>query len=387
MKRKRKRKGFTLVELVIAIAVVALIGGVSASIFFSGDRRYIRAIEIGADELSLVMRDTRGRSVTQEGGAPWGIRFIHNMAGSDQYEVFSGASYDMGTVVRTHTLSNRVELEGVGNEHGDYTDVVFTPVEGRLDSSRVVSINSSGKKGVLGDVTTYSLGRVVPKPVEDGVIMYLHFDEAVGVADPMFSPNVYFLKDSSGYAHNSGGRGGALWKAEALCKAGTCLSFDMFNPGPANPIFNNDPASVKTFTIEGWVRPSDVMPMGFRSFASTNDGYGFEAFDTGLNGLFPEFHLSGEPFPLSTFGSITADAWHHLAFVYDGQYRRIYVNGLEDAVDPMPVSLPPDHDFLLNFFNVGNSNSGYFDGLIDEVRMYDRALSPGEIARHYDDLR
>jgi len=81
---------------------------------------------------------------------------------------------------------------------------------------------------------------------------------------------------------------------------------------------------------------------------------------------------------ISKDGVLQTGRWHHVAATYDGQQMRIYVDGQQvasqsktgivDANSTVPASL-------------GNQPQGSraFDGLIDDVRIYRRALSTTEI--------
>ena len=74
------------------------------------------------------------------------------------------------------------------------------------------------------------------------------------------------------------------------------------------------------------------------------------------------------------------DTWYHLAATYDDGTQRLYVNGVEEAKSPAAG--------LLNIgkINIGSYSPGHpgvFCGLIDEVRVYDRALSEDEIQTNY----
>jgi hypothetical protein len=78
-------------------------------------------------------------------------------------------------------------------------------------------------------------------------------------------------------------------------------------------------------------------------------------------------------------GVISLDQWVHLAFTYDGGMLRIYMNGTETA------SFVVTGDMIASTLNVaiGNVNASddrYWNGLLDDVRIYDQALSSVEIA-------
>ena len=73
-------------------------------------------------------------------------------------------------------------------------------------------------------------------------------------------------------------------------------------------------------------------------------------------------------------------SWHHVAMVYDGARVHFYVDGVAephstDDVGPLLVRNTP---VVIGQAGPGKSNE-YFEGLIDEVKLYSRALQPMEI--------
>ena len=99
--------------------------------------------------------------------------------------------------------------------------------------------------------------------------------------------------------------------------------------------------------------------------------------------------LWGNGYP-SGFGLIPGQ-WHHIAGTSDGSLLRLYVDGhLKSAMVQLGnISPMRTASFLAFGSEDGDSNnpSGtanrYFFGLIDEVSIYNRALSPDEIAAIY----
>lgn len=72
--------------------------------------------------------------------------------------------------------------------------------------------------------------------------------------------------------------------------------------------------------------------------------------------------------------------WYHLAVVKTSSAFSLYVNGvLEDARSPVPAFVDTNVAPLL--FGTNASEAAYFDGEIDEVEIYNRALESCEIAR------
>ncbi len=79
---------------------------------------------------------------------------------------------------------------------------------------------------------------------------------------------------------------------------------------------------------------------------------------------------------------ITDGHWHHIGLVYDfdGSLRYLYVDGAEVAKDTNPVGGLPSDDGLYFGADKSLDAGSFFSGLIDDVRIYDRALSADEVA-------
>ena len=75
-------------------------------------------------------------------------------------------------------------------------------------------------------------------------------------------------------------------------------------------------------------------------------------------------------------GTLTDNAWHHLTWIYNGTSESAYLDGTTLG-SSNTKSAPADNGAL----NIGRATSGteYFNGLFDDVRIYNRALSAGEV--------
>ena len=74
---------------------------------------------------------------------------------------------------------------------------------------------------------------------------------------------------------------------------------------------------------------------------------------------------------------ITDNQWHHIGFIWDGQYRSLYVDEAEVAKDSTPISGLHNASGGLHI-GAGNTlePSSYFLGMIDDIRIYDEAVIP-----------
>ena len=85
--------------------------------------------------------------------------------------------------------------------------------------------------------------------------------------------------------------------------------------------------------------------------------------------------------PLVSATTVTDDRWHQLRLVWDGSFRCLYVDGQEVATDTRKLGKLKSSTTAFHFGAAGNLDpAAFWSGLIDDVRIYDRVLSPGEIA-------
>jgi hypothetical protein len=75
--------------------------------------------------------------------------------------------------------------------------------------------------------------------------------------------------------------------------------------------------------------------------------------------------------------------WHHLAATYDGKDLKVYADGKLVGSEAVNKKRTGGN----GGFAIGKRPDGfiYFDGLVDEVRLYRRALSADEVGRHSAD--
>jgi len=86
----------------------------------------------------------------------------------------------------------------------------------------------------------------------------------------------------------------------------------------------------------------------------------------------------------------TAGQWHHLVLVRDSEHLKFYMNGsLSSQMKVVPMNLESDSLEIALGVLILSSERGqknHFKGLMDEVAIYDTALSESEIQKHYSFL-
>ncbi len=133
-------------------------------------------------------------------------------------------------------------------------------------------------------------------------------------------------------------------------------------------------------TLEAWVYPTSLS--GWRTVILKEIpgglAYGLYAHDNAPNPA-SYVHLTGATLGDGLAGptQLPLNTWTHLAATYDGSTQRLYVDGVQVASEPLGGSMVSSSDVLRIG---GNSVWGeHFSGVIDEVRVYNRALTAAEI--------
>lgn len=178
------------------------------------------------------------------------------------------------------------------------------------------------------------------------------------------------VTDVSGNGNN-GTINGATWTTSG--KYGNALSFN----GTNALVTINNAASLQLtsgMTLEGWVYPTtignkwrDVIYKGDNNYYL--EGSSNNSRRPALGGTFGT--------PIYGTAALTANTWTHLAGTYDGATMRLYVNGVQVASRTQTGAIATS----TNPLQIGGDSiyGQYFAGRIDEVRVYNRALSPAEI--------
>lgn len=216
--------------------------------------------------------------------------------------------------------------------------------------------------------------------INDGLIGYWPFDESGG--DQVI--------DRSGEGNHgdivNGGRGVGVYGG-AVSLSGRDDSHVSI---PGSPSLNG---ITDQLTVTAWVFPT-VPPEGFKVAVSRQVGTLLHP-DQFYLGFGPEdgsmhykWHLGTDDNGALLEGDIYSgtpdhNRWIHLAGTYDGAVMRLYVDGTEIATAAITGRIRVDD----NAVTIGGEENGpdprvvdgEFEGLVDEVRIYNRVLEPADI--------
>jgi hypothetical protein len=226
------------------------------------------------------------------------------------------------------------------------------------------------------------VGKTMGKSVTRGLVGHWTFDGSDIVGGS--------VQDKSGQGNNGNLLNVATSSFYTLGKVGQSAGFDGVNDCASfgQPTALNITGAV---SVAAWVRPSSSLLNRQIAGKSTPGGGAvnqqYVLYDIGSNRL--RFAVSNGISPLTadaTSNSSPNNVWTHVVGTFDGvDTVKIYLNGSEinsNTSAAYGALQDSGRNFMIGGTHGGSvCSSGYFDGKIDDVRVYNRALTAAEIAK------
>lgn len=213
-----------------------------------------------------------------------------------------------------------------------------------------------------------------PDTIYSGLKSYWRLNESSGTVASDISGN-----------QKPGTVSGATWTAG---KDGNALQFDGTNDG----VYVGNGAAITgtgDFTLGAWVKVNAGAPLGTIIQQREPGGSGFIGeYMLNVNAAgtvnFMVYGSGGYQFDLTTTTTVNNGQWHYIAAMRSGGTGSIYIDGVQAATGSGTVQSLNALAVTIGY-DYRDSNK-YFTGLIDDVRIYSRALSGSEVMFIFDPL-
>jgi len=228
---------------------------------------------------------------------------------------------------------------------------------GRIDDVRVYN-GALTQAAIQADMNTALSGGV--PPTDTSLKLSYAFGEGSGGT----------TSDSSGNGH-TGTISGASWTTSG--KYGNALSFDGINDIVTSPDAN-DLDLTNAMTLEAWVFPTATLTSPAAVIAKEHVYFLYANLYNNLphGGV----RIGSTNYLASGTSPLQPNVWTHLAVTYDGTIVRLYSNGVQVSTLPATGSISVSANQLWIGSSVFNE---FFPGRIDQVRIFNRALTLAEI--------
>ena len=223
------------------------------------------------------------------------------------------------------------------------------------EGSNTVSVlrNVMGPLAFLGEYTP-----------DANTVLLLHMNETSGTT----------VSDASGNGNNGTATGttvvdGRFGKARSYSTTGEIVTI------PHSTSLN---FGTGAYTLEAWVNTLNLTNLGGHPCFKVSNGRGWQT-ELESNGNV-SFSVEGDQgrTGLTSVRQINDDKWHHIAGVVTQTTLRLYIDGVLDSSVPVTTLGSLDNNGNLNIGLSSGITPNPFKGLIDEVRISNKARSPDE---------
>jgi len=262
--------------------------------------------------------------------------------------------------------------------------LVVIAIIGILSALIVVGMSSTTQKATIAKTQVFS--NSLRNSLMNNIVAQYSFDD---IDSSDYDPTTKVLNndvgnvpdswlDNEGRAYN-----GPTVKDGSDCVSGKCLSFDgsddFVNAGMGLNVTGQQ------LTIGAWAKTTSW---------SGSSGYAViaENYQSSTGGYFIEREQSNNYFflglwtaagfkPLISTEVLAENKWFYLVGVFNGTYTAYYVNGISKATDSFAATVitSSNSPFVMG----GRTASNRFNGLIDDVRIYNAAMPTSQIQQNY----
>jgi len=262
-----------------------------------------------------------------------------------------------GTPKTGYSISAAGSFFTIGQQFSGFNE----PINGSIDELRVWSVARTP-----AEIKQSMLAGVAPSTT--GLVAYYNFNEGSGTT----------VGNSTATTGLDGAVQGTApsWPSSPIQTGNNAISLDGVNDHVQAP--GNAAYDISSGTVEAWINPTTLNAtnmeiVGLRTDGATATRFSFHVSSTAI-GLW-----NGTAF-MTIPATIPTGTWTHLAFVCDGTNTLVYINGVASGTITQAFGSATLATLAIGVSkNGGGSDNEYFNGGIDEVRLWSTQRTSAEI--------
>ncbi|MFA5141800.1 MAG: LamG domain-containing protein [Candidatus Woesearchaeota archaeon] len=258
--------------------------------------------------------------------------------------------------------------------------VLPTPADGSSQTATFAEVNVSVTESQLNQFI-WDWNNVNYTLYDNNLLLMMNFDSQSSLTE-----NSTYVVDVSKYGNNGTVANGAIWTSSG--KYNGAYQFDGANDYITIPDSSTlDQSGANGITFSVWAKHGSLAKKNWEAIMAKGDtAYRIHlcgeltacptvgAFSFGSNGL-SDTEIGTSIIPQN-------DVWYHVAVTYNGSLKVMYINGVQQISEAATGSISLN-DYPLSIGENLEATGRYWNGSLDEFRMWNRSLSAAEISELY----
>ncbi len=347
----------------------------SCSVSVSGNSRTVNfAVTFDPSFTGPADNDISGYVWDSVGNANGWVNFQTNFSVCPAAVPITGTISGIPAGSTATAYANTLQSNAVSAPSGNYTinapvlssyQIFASQISGYSYTPGPTTVSTAACTAVSGPAIVYTQN-ACPQQPDTNLIAVYHLDETSGQT----------AADSSGNNHNGAVTGTTI----VAGKYGNARSFS----NTSDSVQTNNPIVTGTgdFSVTAWINPSSA---GAGSTRYITGNYGLEN-TAGIELYLSTANTFGVYFGsnLTGSGTLTANTWNQVALTRNNGTMTLYINGVPTGSGNLNGNVKGKLNWAIG--NGPDYTSERFQGTIDEVRIWNRALTASEIGGEYQTL-
>lgn len=371
------QRGFTILEMLMAMVLVGLL---VVGIMFAYLTCF-RAFDSGQDRITIRTKLSQAMDL-----------MARELSNAQSITSCTSTSLTFNANLGGALTANTLALSGSNL----VTDGGVTRATGiQTPGKTIANIFACSNGLVTIDMTAVQNGtsvrlqnNVIPRNMPIGLVGWWQFDEA---SSGTCSGAV--LIDSSGNGNTGTCNNNPTWTTGALASdpINGALSVNSSNSQDVSSATNVGTPAVG-FSISAWFNTASASGTKIVGLENAQTGTGGSGYDRhlymGTDGKIYFGVWDGSCHVVTSLSTLNNGAWHHALGTNDGTTSTLYIDGVSQGT----TSGGAQTGYAAGYWRIGsyklngwlNGVDGYFNGIIDDVRIYNRVLSASEVSQLYN---
>lgn len=147
----QEKRGYTLIEIIISIGILALLGAIILVSFLT--TRTVQDLTTSGQNVISVLREAQSKTIAGENNTPWGVHLE-----PQRFVLFNGTSYAAAISTTAHPLPNNIQITNI-NLAGGGNDITFQRLSGTTNQYGTFNLTATNPSSLTFSISIDASGK------------------------------------------------------------------------------------------------------------------------------------------------------------------------------------------------------------------------------------